>query len=343
VITASNGVEALDLLGDVKPDLIISDIMMPDVDGYQFHAQVRRRPELLAIPFIFLTARGGRDDIRRGKELGVDDYLTKPFDEEDLLIAVRAKLSRWEDLKRIQDEQIADLKHKILLTLSHEFRTPLAYIINYAQMLEVDQDEISPQDFAQFMQGIRRGAVRLNRLVEDFILLVEIETGEAQRAYYRRRRDIADAGTWLRVIARSHTHAAEANNLKLELQIPEGLPGILADEAYLSDAVGRLIENAIKFSTPESEWVRVKASADETHLRVTVEDQGVGIQTDEMERLFNVFHQIDRAKQEQQGTGSGLAICSAFVELHGGNVTVDSKPGEGSAFTILLPLQPPES
>jgi two-component system sensor kinase len=338
VVTAENGTDALNILEEVTPDLIISDIMMPRIDGYQFHAKVRQKPELLGVPFIFLSARGGKADIRRGKELGADDYITKPFDEEDLLVAVRSKLSRWQDLRRLQDEEIDDLKNKILLTMSHEFRTPLAYILNYTEMLEMDSGEISAEDINHFMKGIRKGAVRLNRLVEDFIRLVELETGEAERAYLRRRWEIPDISAWLRVITRTHEMDADEQGVKLVWEIPDGLPGVLADESYLADGLSRLIENAIKFSTPESETVRIEAEALDDKLHIRVIDQGVGIPEKDLDSLFNVFHQIDRAKHEQQGTGSGLAISHGIVELHGGEIIVDSEFGAGSTFTIVLPI-----
>ncbi len=151
VVPASNGVEALELLNRFRPDLIVSDIMMPEMDGYEFHNKVRERVELLTIPFIFLTARGEKVDIRRGKSLGADDYITKPFDDEDLLVAIEAKLARWQSLREQQDEEISDLKHKILLTLSHEFRTPLTYIINYAEILDMGDEDLTSEDFSEFM------------------------------------------------------------------------------------------------------------------------------------------------------------------------------------------------
>jgi signal transduction histidine kinase len=339
VKVAVNGQDALTFIDEERPDLIISDIMMPMVDGYQFHAKVRERADLFRVPFIFLTARGEQADIRRGKAMGVDDYITKPFDEEDLLIAVRAKLSRWGDLRRLRDEEMADLKLKILLALSHEFRTPLAYILNYTEMLEMDSGALTPEEFRQFMQGIRKGASRLNRLVEDFIKLVELETGEAVTAYRLRRHQISDTSAWLRVVGHGYQAAAERRGLKLIIDIPERLPPLLADESYLGDAIGRLLDNAIKFSKVDSKWVRLKAEADASKLKIIVEDQGVGIPEREIPSLFSVFHQVDRAKHEQQGTGSGLAICKGLLDLHGGRVTVDSEFGMGSIFTIELPLE----
>ncbi len=343
VLIAANGREALEVLEKQHPDLIVSDIMMPEMDGYEFHAKVSEQPELSAIPFIFLTARGEKADIRRGKELGADDYITKPFDDEDLLVAVRAKLNRWENLRQQRDEEVADLKSKILLTLSHEFRTPLTYIINYSDLLEIEGKEIAGEDFPNFMQGIRRGALRLNSLVDDFLILVEIETGEAEGAYRYRRRRIEETGLWLRVIAKPFQTAAEERELTLVTDIPEDLPPLVADEAYLSDAIGRLLDNAIKFSTDESEWVRFSAETDDDRLILRIQDQGQGIKEQDMGGLFDVFYQIDRAKREQQGSGSGLAICKGIIGIHGGEVGVESEFGKGSTFWVSLPFEPPDS
>lgn len=338
VLPALDAQKALDFLRTQRPDLIISDIMMPDVDGYQFHAQVRRRPELVDVPFIFLTARGEEADVRKGKALGVDEYITKPFDDDDLLIAIRSRLARWTDVRRAREEEIADIKHTILVTLSHEFRTPLAYVLNYAQMLESDQAAISQEDFTVFIAGIKKGAQRLSELVEDFITLVELQTGEAENAYRIRRSRISDFSAWLRIVARRYVPDAEAVSLELQLDIPDALPQLEVDELYLADAIGRLLDNAIKFSRPDSGWVRVKAEVQGDSLCIGIEDRGMGLREQELESVFNALHQIDRATREQQGTGSGLAICRGLVELHGGRVLAESRFGEGSLFTIELPL-----
>ena len=341
-LIAENAEEALKLLADNRPDLIVSDIMMPGMDGYQFYEEVRKRPELIEVPFIFLTARGEKRDIRKGKELGADDYITKPFEEEDLLVVVRAKLARRQAIERQMDARFSDLKRTILNTLSHEFRTPLTYVLNYSELLETEADEVSPEEFHTFMQGIRRGAERLNRLVMDFIALIELETGEAETVYQLRRRRLSDVGPWLRVVGRGFEDATRARNLALVLEVPDSLPDLMADEAFLADAIGRLLENAIKFSGPMSQWIRLAASVEAGQLRIAVSDQGVGIRREDLDSLFNLFHQIDRPKHEQQGAGSGLAICKGMVELHGGRVSADSQVGVGSTFIIELPAAPDE-
>jgi two-component system sensor histidine kinase/response regulator len=342
VIPAANGVEALELLERHKPDLIVSDIMMPEMDGYEFHSKVREQVDLLTIPFIFLTARGEKVDIRRGKSMGADDYITKPFDDEDLLVAIQAKLTRWQSLREKQDEEIADLKHKILLTLSHEFRTPLTYIINYAEIINTGEEDLTSEDFREFMQGIRRGAVRLNALVEDFLALVELQTGEALQAYYYRRTRLDDTVAWLRIQAKCSEPKAKEANLDLEVNVPEDLPSIVVDETYLSDALQRLLDNAIKFSDEKSKKVRFSARVEDDHVVISIEDEGIGIPEEDVARLFNIFHQIDRAKTEQQGTGSGLAIAKGIIEIHGGTIEAESKLGEGSTFKVSIPIKPPD-
>lgn len=339
VLTATNGVEALEVLEGNRPDLIVSDIMMPEMDGYAFHEAVRERPDMYTIPFIFLTARGEKRDIRKGKASGVDDYITKPFDDEDLLIAVESKLARWAGLQKQRDDEIEDVKHRILLTLSHEFRTPLTYIINYSDMLNDTDPTASQDEFQEFMDGIRRGARRLNKLVEDFLILVELETEEAREAYLYRRQEFDDTSAWLRVVVRRFQADAEAKGLDFIVDIPDGLPPIVGDEIYLTDAIGRLVENAIKFSRDESRWVKISASQQDDNLRIDVQDQGIGVPPESVDTLFDLFHQLNREELEQQGTGAGLAICKGIVDIHDGDVKLESVQGEGSTFTISIPLR----
>ncbi|MBI4771684.1 MAG: response regulator [Chloroflexi bacterium] len=158
VTTASNGVEGLAALEQDAPHLILSDIMMPKLDGYRFYEAVRARSEWVHVPFIFLTAKGDRADVRRGKQLGVDDYLVKPFDEEDLLVAIRARLNRRLQLEAVHSYQIAGLKRTILTILNHEFRTPLTYISTYTDMLREADPDLSSEDFKNLMRGIQVGS-----------------------------------------------------------------------------------------------------------------------------------------------------------------------------------------
>ncbi len=335
VATARNGVEGLAALEQSIPDLIVSDINMPRMNGYQFYGAVRAHPEWVSLPFIFLTAKSEKADVRRGKMLGADDYITKPFEEADLLVAVQAKLNRRAQLDAAHGRQIADLKRTILTTLNHEFRTPLTYITTYADML--GDDNVSADDFKNFMRGIQVGSERLRRLVEDFIFLVELQTGEAQENYERRRAPLTDLPGLLRVVLGRHQPRAEARHVRLVDDLPAGLPPIVADAEYLADAVGRLVDNGVKFAKKDGGEVRLSARAGGRGLTISVSDDGIGMRAAELEKIFDVFHQIDRAKMEQQGSGSGLAIAHGIVRLHGGELSATSQVNAGSVFTIDLP------
>jgi signal transduction histidine kinase len=335
VLTARNGVEGLATLEQRLPDLIVSDINMPRMDGYQFYGLVRARPDWVSLPFIFLTAKSEKADVRRGKMLGADDYITKPFEEADLLVAVQAKLNRRAQLDAAHGRQVADLKRTILTTLNHEFRTPLTYITTYADML--GDSNVSADEFREFMRGIQRGSERLRRLVEDFILLVELQTGEAQHTYERRCSRLNDLSMLLRMAVERVASRAEARQVRLVEEIVGQLPVILADREYLLDAICRLLDNAIKFSRKAGGQVRLCAGPGGRGLLIQVIDQGIGMPASELDKIFDVFYQIDRAKMEQQGSGSGLAIAHSIIRLHGGELTAFSQLDQGSTFTIDLP------
>jgi DNA-binding response OmpR family regulator len=194
VLTAANGLGGLDVMNSCTPppDLIVSDIMMPGMNGYEFFEAVRNDERWMTIPFIFLTAKSEKADVRAGKSMGADDYVIKPFDAEDLVIAVDAKLRRSKELDRVRDLHISDIKRQIMIILNHEFRTPLTFVVAYADMLHRDADELSYDEIKTFLNGVNAGADRLRRLIENFILLVELETGEAVRTFGWRKRPFCD-------------------------------------------------------------------------------------------------------------------------------------------------------
>jgi signal transduction histidine kinase len=332
---AENGVEGLKILSLFRPDLIISDIMMPEMDGFEFLEEVRRRPQWAAVPFIFLTAKGQRPDIRIGKQLGADDYLVKSVDLEDLLLVVRAKLDRALTIQQQSRREMDDLKRNLLNMLSHEFRTPLTYITGYVDLMQ--EGEWSAEDLQKFLGRIKGGSNRLNRLVEDFLLLVRFETDDARQAYLL---DRGPFGNWLSLVVRvfeRQREAAAARQVTLLREIDPDLPPVEAHEGYLENAVMRLVDNGIKFTKHSGGHVWVKVAADGAGVRCTVKDDGIGIPIGEVERMFDRFHQVNRQRIEQQGAGIGLAIVKNIVDLHEGEVACASSEGIGSEFSIWLP------
>ncbi|MFQ3566810.1 MAG: hybrid sensor histidine kinase/response regulator [Aggregatilineales bacterium] len=340
VHTAENGQQALNWLRAAArpPDLIVSDIMMPVLDGLQLLTEVRREPAWLSIPFIFLTALGEKIDIQRGKRNGVDDYLVKPFDAADLVVAVEARLKRTQALSEAHRSEMSNLKRRILTILNHEFRTPLSLIVAYADMLNTQQAHLLSEDeLITFLKGVNSGAVRLRRLIENFITLVELETGDAQRTHEQRKGPLIDIRALLEGACRaafngSHSHPYSINVLNTP-------PPFIADAEYLKFALQQLLENAAKFSPP-GQPIDLGVCCDDATISLWVSDRGRGIPETQMGWIWEVFHQIDREVHEDQGAGTGLTIVRRIVELHGGTVTCTSVVNVGTTFTITLPLRP---
>ncbi|MFZ5919162.1 MAG: hybrid sensor histidine kinase/response regulator [Chloroflexota bacterium] len=337
VVEARNGLEGLQRLKEGGVDLILADIMMPLMDGYDFHTQVRENAEWAAIPFIFLTAKGQKEDVRHGKQLGADDYLVKPFDPTDLTIAVESKLRRASEMKQAAERGLDTLKHNILNALSHEFRTPLTYIQGYADLLLDGDPANEPEIFKDFLERIRAGSQRIHRLVEDFIFLVSLESGEITSAIEQGGMT-TDLLPSLRAEVMSFQQRMQEKDISLHTEWSANLPPVFTYPPLVCNAMGRLIDNAIKFCPAQGGEIWISAGAVGGQVRITVRDNGMGIPEEEQSRIFDRFYQVNRELYEQQGVGLGLSIAQAIIDLHGGQIEVQSTPASGSAFTIALPV-----
>ena len=337
IFTAQDGTKALEMMRKVYPNLIIADIMMPRMDGYALYEAIRTEPEWVAIPFIFLTAKAEREDRLKGKGMGAEDYLTKPFDPQELVVAVSSRLGRAQAIQEAADAQFDILKQQIASVLGHELRTPLTYVRGYT---ELALDEVpTTNDLQDFLMGIKRGADRLNQLVEDLMLMVQIDTGRTASEFLMMAQIHPDLESVLTTSIQQHERYAASRGVTLELAAVEpNLPPVRICEPIFINALGRLIDNGIKFSQGEVKQVTVSAQVTDRWVEVAVSDKGVGIATKDIPHLFQRFRQINRDRMEQQGAGLGLALAQELVQLHDGEITVESTLGEGSTFTIRLPV-----
>lgn len=343
VVTADSGKAGLDELSSgLIPDLIVSDIMMPIMDGYEFLNAVRSEERWVDLPFIFLTAKGERADENLGKELGADDYVTKPFGPDDLLVAVSAKLRRLRQLRQKQDQQISELKRNIMTILYHEFNTPLTYVVAYSDMLkQIDANSLTADSLRMYLSGVDSGATRLRRLVENFILLVELETGEAEDSYVLHRGLIDDYQMLLSSLRHESESILAERQQSLNIHIDPHTPPIIGYSDYIVKAMRCLIDNASKFSNKGTAvQISISPTDDEQAVCLAVSDQGRGIPASEMERIFEPFYQVNRQDYEDQGGGAGLTIVKRISQLHGGSIEVESEVGKGSTFRVILPAHP---
>ncbi len=335
VITAANGREALGVMQQQRPDLIISDIVMPDMDGYELFSAIRSNPLWTPIPFIFLTARGQQADISTGNSLGVDAYLTKPFEPDTLLGVVQGRLRRLQDIQLMAQNEIERMKGQLISVFSHELRTPLTYVYGYASLLLEGFDDLEREMVVSMLNGVQRGAERLTTLVEDLMTLVRIDSGVVEMDIRMHRSD-CDLATLVGRVVKKLAPRATERGVVVVTSVPRGLKASIA-ASYIEDATLRLVDNAIKFAPEGCGHVRISGKAAGEAVMIQIKDDGIGIDPAQQAHIFERFEQLDREAMEQQGVGLGLTLAREVVRLHGGDITVQSEPGAGSEFTIRLP------
>ncbi len=342
VTKATNGQEGIELLNRQTPDLIISDIMMPVMNGLEFLKRVREKPDWLHIPLIFLTAKSGRQDFLESRTLGAELFIPKPFDPPDLLALVKSQLDRTRQLQQVRAQSFADLKDNILLVLSHEFRTPLGLVTMSLDLLaEGVKHWESTNTLQKYLESIQTGYQRMTRLVNDLITIIELRTGEAAHQFQTQAAVISNISElfWIAGIAREED--AHKYQIRFHYNIPRHLPPVWGIADNLSDIFRRLIDNAIRFTAYSSQPgkdVYLSAFTTDAEIHFQVGDNGIGLPGHAQDKIFDLFYQYNRQQLEQQGSGAGLTIVKGLVELHGGQIEVQSQENAGTLFTIHLPI-----
>lgn len=346
VLKAGNGVEALQVMHHHTPDLIISDIMMPEMDGFQFLEAIRTKLEWSNIPFVFLTARGERHEITKGLVSDADLYITKPFQSRELLELLKTKLDIARRIQDNREQNVHKLKRDILQILNHEFRTPLTYVTAYYEMLADSVDQLAEhENFQDYLHGIQAGCIRLTRLVEDFIQVMQLRTSEVLQQYLQRAAPIYNIWALIQESIQTVQEQAKRQNIQLHYDISYDLPAVFGDWSSLVNLLGRLLDNAIKFTARnhKNDMGNVYISTRTTNglLYITVEDDGIGFPKHLNHDIFDLFFQYNRTALEQQGAGAGLTIAKGLAELHNGRIEADSQENIGSTFSLILPIYDP--
>lgn len=346
VLTASNGQAGLQVLAGRIPDLIISDIMMPRMGGYEFLQKVRQSPELVHIPVIFLTAKGTKHDVLRGRMSGAELYIKKPYDSDELCQLIKSQLDRAFELQSGRQRQVSAVSRNIVQLLHHEFRTPLTYVTAYYSMLADGLGQDDEGSLREYLVGIHAGARRMSALVGNLLQVMAIWSGEAAEYYQQHAAEITGLESKLQTLADRYANELDQMNGRFECVIEDPLPPVFGVESYVLEIVDQLLSNAVTFSgmvTDRRPEVRLETATFDDQLQVTVEDNGLGIPQSAQERIFELFYQHDRKELEQQGAGAGLTIARGLAEVHGGRIDVTSNLSVGTEMTLFLPLRPQET
>lgn len=337
VIAAENGCIGVQLVQEDVPDLIICDIMMPDLDGYGVLKQLRQNPSTQTVPFIFLTAKAAKVDQRQGMELGADDFLTKPFTRNELLGAIAAQLEKQVAFEKQSQTKLDELRGNILHALPHELNTPLNGILSYSKLLIDDYDSLEKGEVLEMLEAIYTSGQRLYRLTQNFLLSAELELLATNPKRVQSLRCSGEKSNTKKIIVDVALQKAQKVNREADLQLELSEAVVRISELRFKKIVEEIVENAFKFSTAGTS-VRIFNSVAENTFNLYVIDSGRGMTETQIENL-GAYMQFDRDLYEQQGSGLGLIIAKRLTELYGGKLIIESLPGQKTSVQINLPRE----
>jgi two-component system, sensor histidine kinase and response regulator len=334
---AENGLLGVQAAREYRPDLIVCDIMMPELDGYGVLTELQQDASEATIPFVFLTARTDKGDVRQGMELGANDYLTKPFTANELINTVRAQLSKRHKFNVLIDDKMGHLRDNIILALPHELRTPLTGILGFSDILAADSHYMEPNKIAEMAHYIHSAALRLYRLTENYLVYSQLEVilTDPNRIQSIRQYSTDDPRFIIENVVIQKAQDAHRED-DVRMNVTDDVAVNIFEE-NLRKIVEEVVDNALKFSQPDT-LVDVSARVEGDYYVLTVVDHGRGIPPEHL-RDFGAYNQFGRKWYEQQGSGFGLAIIQRLAELHGGEFDIDSLPDKETRVTVKLPLQ----
>jgi two-component system sensor histidine kinase/response regulator len=337
-LEAADGEEGIKLAQEHLPDLVLCDIAMPKLDGYQVLLALREHPRISSIPFVFLTARSDRPFMRHGMELGADDYVTKPATNAEILAAIRARLERQTGVNGSQKLKLDEAKQTLTHLVAHELRTPLTSIMMVQDIVARQMGQLSPSQMDSLLETMHSGSKRLAHLIEQMVYFTELETGILSP-------ENIDAGgqplyLWQTLTAavdlgRRFAHRQHDGLIRYEEHDPDAT--VIASAPPLKHALAELVANALDFS-PEGKEVVVSQWQADGFVWIMIVDQGAGMSPAEADRAFLDFSQVNREAHEQQGIGLGLPLARRIIEAHGGTLTLKSIAGKGTQVTVSLPV-----
>jgi len=337
VMGAEDGRVGVQLAREFLPNLILCDIIMPELDGHDVLAELRRDPATAVIPLIFLTALSSAAHLRTGMELGADDYLSKPFTRAQLLRAVSARLARRVQVTAPLESKLEELRGNIAASLPHEFLAPLTVIMTASEILVRHPETLLPGDIPEIGERIRSAAERLHRLFKNFLLYTRLEMAatDPDKAAALRGYSVSDTRAVIEdVVLRGAQQAGRTTDLYVGLTNAN----IRIAPAHLSKIVEELVDNAFKYSAAGTP-VHVKSRVDGAHVfTLSVSDRGRGMTREQIARV-GAYVQFDREEHEQQGQGLGLVIAKRLAELHRGELIIESIPGLQTVVRVKLPAQ----
>lgn len=339
---ATSGVQCLKMLTNKKADLILLDVQMPEMDGFEVCRRLKINVSTADIPVIFLTANNLQESIVNGFEVGGVDYITKPFNQQELIkrIYTHLELKYSKDLVNSQNEllqkQVEELKElnatkdKFFSIIAHDLKNPFNALIGFSEML-LSYHDIKDAEQREIIELIHGTSKQTFSLLENLLIWARSQSGKLTY-----KPEILSLNELLIQNYQLLNKTAQQKNITLS--IPNVAIEVYADINMINTVIRNLISNAIKF-TPYNGNINITTKINEKYVYIAVNDTGVGIPAEDLNKLFRMDINYSKpGTNSEQGTGLGLLLCKDFVEKNGGTITVESEENKGSTFTFSLPL-----
>jgi len=345
VLRAYDGDEALRMIGEERPDLLLLDVMMPNLSGFEVCRRLRERHETRLLPVIMITALNALEDKVQGLDLGADDFLSKPINRTELLAKVRSILrvgALQEEVERQKKELeaansellvIQRFKESMTQMVVHDLKNPLAAIMGNIQLMQLQRAQMTPTRLGELLQRTQDSARQMARMIQNILEVAKLE--ENKMPLRRQAVDLA------RIVAEQSAELlslSARDGIRLESSVPENLPTVDADPELLGRILANLLSNAFKH-TPSGGRIVIGAQDEGGDIVMTVSDDGEGIPEDLQPHIFEKFvaGESDDRRRRTYDSGLGLTFCRLAVQAHGGRIWVKSRPGEGTTVHISLP------
>lgn len=330
VIIADSGAEALVKIAESPPDLVLLDVVMPDIDGYEVTRQIKHNSNLPFIPILLVTG-SEKSSVVKGLDAGADEFICKPVDKKELLARVRALLR----LKHSMDEQLFLIQRRedFVTRLTHDLRTPLIAADQFLKLLQRGVFGNTLSAMRESLEQMAQSNQTLLSMVDTLLEVYQYEAGGKTLDFF-----VVDLWELCQQVVQELMPLADVKHLTLKAVLTKGteasLVRVKGDRLELRRLITNLVGNAIRFSDAGSVEVRLNSTVQ--GVMIEVEDTGIGMNPEEQLLLFDRFRQ---GKHQRRGNGLGLYLSRQIVEAHQGNISVSSTIGKGSIFTVYLPVQ----
>lgn len=336
MILTTNPKEVLEIVREQLPDLILLDVMMPEIDGFELCKEIKAEDRIKDIPIIFVTGKTDISDITKGFMIGGSDYITKPFRTRELLARVKTHLQLKNALDTIQirNRQLLDeisAKNRLFSMVSHDLKVPLSTLLGLSEMLDHEYETLEDVERVDLVKRVSRSVDAVRKLVDQLSEWVRLQSGGISFA----PEEVDVSELILSTVELAGKQGLE-KGVQMETVVPEDLKAY-CDPYMLASIIRNLVSNAVKF-TPENRKVMVGAFEEDQEIVFSVKDEGIGMPKQMVARLFRPGESISRkGTSAEPGTGFGLIMVKEMVNYHNGKIIVKSDEDEGTEFEIRLP------